>query len=205
MSSASASSPPRTAPSPRTCFCSCRQAPRSGGVQAGGALHFHLNKVVNLYVAAPHRAAPPTRRCERIRADFKGLQVKSPARTYGAVPRFERRRRSPRESSTVKEASCPIPMEHEGDARHRRARAGRIAERRGGRSGSRRLRPRASSDEQPGAQTQREPPPLGVGVRRRRGHARGTSGAAATCALVRRRCLSRRPPRWRRSHRAQVT
>ena len=121
MSSASASSPPPGLLRFAAHLLLFLQTalPDGGGLQAGGALHFHLNKVVNLYVVhliARRRYALVPLYARRLRAPVR-LETYARFLSLLAPASLETKKR------IVKEALEWIPMEHEGGLRAIVARA----------------------------------------------------------------------------------
>jgi len=93
--------------------------PEGGGLQAGGALHFHLNKVVNLYVVhlvARRRYALVPRYARHLRAPVR-------LETYARFLSLLAPANSETKKRIVQEALEWIPMEHEGGVRAIVARA----------------------------------------------------------------------------------
>jgi nuclear pore complex protein Nup107 len=93
--------------------------PEGGGLQAGGALHFHLNKVVNLYVVhlvARRRYALVPRYARHLRAPVR-LETYARFLSLLAPASLETKKR------IIQEALEWIPMEHEGGLRAIVARA----------------------------------------------------------------------------------
>ena len=87
--------------------------PEGGGLQAGGALHFHLNKVVNLYVVhlvARRRYALVPRYARHLRAPVR-LETYARFLSLLAPASLETKKR------IIQEALEWIPMEHEGGLR----------------------------------------------------------------------------------------
>ena len=195
MSSASASSPPPGLLRFAAHLLLFLQTalPDGGGLQAGGALHFHLNKVVNLYVVhliARRRYALVPLYARRLRAPVR-LETYARFLSLLAPASLETKKR------IVKEALEWIPMEHEGGLRAIVARA--LDESRevvdplsGAADG-------AAATRGPGTArtfwSGRASPARTRTRRRRRTRARSCGSSACPA----------RPPRWRGTNGAQVT
>ena len=87
--------------------------PEGGGLQPGGALHFHLNKVVNLYVV--HLVAE--RRYDLVPRYARHLRAPVLVETYARLLTLLAPASSATKSRVIAEALQWIPMEHEGGLR----------------------------------------------------------------------------------------